>query len=115
LEFTHEYFEDLRDFTPVGQEALARVFTDAITILNIIGWDPGRASGEPVDIPLTAGYIEQLHRRRVDLAQTNADRLDGLPVDEKIGEDLLAEITTDRLAAQTVDDVIAAYTRVISA
>jgi hypothetical protein len=30
LVFNHETFEDFSDFTPVGQEALANIFCDAI-------------------------------------------------------------------------------------
>jgi hypothetical protein len=66
LEFSHDHFEDLRDFGPDAQHALARMFTDAITIINTVGWDPKASSSDPVEITLTAQLIEQLHRRRYE-------------------------------------------------
>jgi hypothetical protein len=105
LEFSHDHFEDLRDFGPDAQHALARMFTDAITIITTVGWDPKASSSDPVQITLTDQLIEQLHRRRYDLGATNIDRLDD--IGDTIDPDLLAEITADRLAAQTLDRLIA--------
>jgi hypothetical protein len=114
LEFNHDHFEDLRDFGPDAQHALARMFTDTITIINTVGWDPKASSSEPVDITLTAQLIEQLHRRRYDLGATNIDRLDDIDTGDTIDPGLLAEITTDRLTAQTLDHLIADATRTTS-
>jgi hypothetical protein len=111
LEFSHDHFEDLRDFGPDAQQALARMFTDAITIINTVGWDPKASSSDPVEITLTAQLIEQLHRRRYDLGATNIDRLDDIGTGDTIDPGLLAEITADRHAAQTLDHLIADHTR----
>jgi hypothetical protein len=112
LEFSHDHFEDLREFGPDAQHALARMFTDAIDIINKVGWDPNTPASDPVTITLTGQLIEQLHRRRYDLGASNIDRLDG--VGETIDPGLLAEITADRLAAQTLDRLIADHTRATS-
>jgi hypothetical protein len=112
LEFNHDLFEDLRDFGPDAQHALAKMFTDAITIITTVGWDPSTPATEPVTITLNAQLIEQLRRRRYDLGATNIDRLDD--IGDTIDPGLLAEITTDRLTAQTLDHLIADATRTTS-
>jgi hypothetical protein len=115
LEFNHDHFEDLREFSPAAQCALSLMFSDAFAIINAVGWDPEPGATEPVEVRLTDALIEQLRRRRHDLAFTNKDRLDGLDVNEPIDPGLLAEITTDRLAAQALDGVFGAYTRAVTA
>jgi hypothetical protein len=112
LEFNHDHFEDLRDLGVEAQHALSLRFQDAFDVINAVGWDPDRvATAEAVDVPLTDEHIEQLRQRRYDLALTNADRLDGLAADDQIDPDTLAEITTDRLAAQALDRVFRDFAR----
>jgi hypothetical protein len=74
LEANHYYFEEILEFGPEAQHALSVVYRDAFAVLDAIGW---RRPDEPVtvDVEFTAGFIEQLHRRRFDLGHTNIDRV----------------------------------------
>jgi hypothetical protein len=109
--FNHELFEDFEAFCPEAQHALAMRFCDTTALLNTIGWDPDTTdtTADTIEVPLTDDLVEQLRHRRYDCAFTNKDRLDGLDVNQPIDPDLLAEITTDRLAAQALYRVIAKY------
>jgi hypothetical protein len=111
LMFGHELFEDYLDFSPEAQYALAMRFQDAIDLITAVGWDPdaNSAKAETFEVALTDDLVKQLARRRIDLNATSSDRLDGLDTTKPIPADLLAEITTDRLAAAELDRVIGAY------
>jgi hypothetical protein len=109
--FNHELFEDLLDFGPQAQKALSMRFRDASDLIDVVGWDPNDAADTTTfDVPLTDDLVEQLRHRRWDLAATNLDRLDNVSAHDPIPPDLLAEITTDRLAAQALDNLIGTYT-----
>jgi hypothetical protein len=117
LLFNHEWFEDFLDFTPVGQEALVDIFCDAIAVIKAVGWEPDVDGAERFEIPLTAGHVEQLHKRRDDLDATNLDLLDGFEgaeTDEQAAE-IEAEMTTNRLAMQTLDRLFIDYSNAIRA
>ena len=89
---------------------------------------PSRSSGpsagsqkldgaERFEIPLTAGLIEQLHKRRDDLDATNLDLLDDFEraeTDEHAAE-IEAEMTTNRRAMQTLDRLFTDYDHAITA
>ena len=107
--FNHEFFEDFEDFCPEAQHALALRFCDTTALITAVGWEPDPNEPETVEVPLTDDLVEQLRHRRYDCAFTNKDRLEGLDVNEPIDPDLLAEITTDRLAAQALYRVITRY------
>jgi len=110
LEANHEYFEDIATLGAPAQRALVSIYRDAIAVLDALGWAPDPGSGT-VDVPLTAGHVEQLRRRRYDLARTNLDRLDtrdGLAVTDAVA-DLDRKLIADRAAAQGLDALIAAY------
>jgi hypothetical protein len=108
--FNHELFEDFLDFGPEAQYALAMRFRDASDLIDAVGWDPNDAADTATfEVPLTDDLVEQLRHRRWDLAATNLDRLDGISANDPIPPDLLAEITTDRLAAGALDRVIGTY------
>jgi hypothetical protein len=67
-----------------------------------VGWGPDLDCAERFEIPLTAGHIEQLHKRRDDLVATNVnlhDDLDQVEVDEQAAA-IDVKITTNRHAAQ---------------
>jgi hypothetical protein len=117
MDLGHELFEDFLLYGPEAQYALAMRFCDATALITAVGWDPDNvdADTETFAVPLTDDLVEQLHRRRYDLAMTNADRLDGLDVNEPIDPDLLAEITHDRLAAQALDRFFGTYARATKA
>jgi hypothetical protein len=109
LMFNHEYFEDFLDFGPDAQYALSVIYCDAFAVIDAVGWERDPDATGTIDVPLTFGHIDQLRRRRWDLGATNIDRLDDIPTSTPINPDLLTEITTDRLAAQTLDHLIGTY------
>jgi hypothetical protein len=101
LEFTHHLYEDISSFCPEAQFALSVIFRDAFAVIDTLGWQRPDEPPERVEVPLTAGHIEQLRRRRHDLGMTNIDRL---PEDNgPISPETLEEITTDRRAAGALD------------
>jgi hypothetical protein len=112
LMFGHELFEHYLDLSTEAQYELAMRFQDAIDLITAVGWAPDNkaAKAHKFEVPFTDELIKQLAVRRVDLAGTNCDRLDGLDESQPIDADLMAEITTDRNAATELDRVIAAYT-----
>ncbi len=100
LEANHYYFEDILEFGPEAQHALSVIYRDAFAVLDAIGW---RRPDEPatVEVEFTAGFIEQLHRRRFDLGHTNIDRVSQETWDQAaVDRDREAAITLDRLLAQ---------------
>jgi hypothetical protein len=112
MDLGHELFEDFLVYGPEAQYALAMRFCAATALITAVGWDPNNVDPniDTFEVPLTDDLVEQLRRRRWDLAVTNKDRLDGLDVNEPIDRDLLAEITVDRLAAQALDRLFGKYT-----
>jgi hypothetical protein len=54
-----------------------------------------------VDVPFTAGFVEQLHRRRFDLGHTNIDRVQQATWDRDL-------VACDREAAIALDRLLAA-------
>ena len=111
MDLGHELFEDFLLYGPDAQYVLAMRFCTATALITAIGWDPDKDDPdvESFEVPLTDDLVEQMRRRRWDLAVTNANRLDGLNVNQPIDPDLLAEITTDRLAAQALDRLFGTY------
>jgi hypothetical protein len=76
LMFNHELFEDFLDYIPARQLALADVYRDATAVVDAVGWDlDTEARTQSVEVPLTSGHIQQLHKRRWDLLDTNLDLL----------------------------------------
>jgi hypothetical protein len=111
----HHAFARLRDLEPAAQFALAGIYRDAYAVMEAIGWEPDPDCG-PVDVPLTAGHIEQLYRRRYELGALNFERLDALaeaPTAEAAAT-IRADIEADRLAAQALDRLFAEYDRAVS-
>jgi hypothetical protein len=119
LVFNHETFEDFSDFTPVDQEALADIFSDAIAVIKAVRWEPGPDpdGAEQFEIPLTAGHIEQLRKRREDLDAFIRDLLSELEqteTDEQAAA-IEADITTTHLATETLDRLFTHYTHATTA
>ena len=75
LEFTHHLYEDISSFCPESQYALSVIYRDAFAVIDALGWQRPDEPPERVEVPLTAGHIEQLRHRRYDLGMTNIDRL----------------------------------------
>jgi hypothetical protein len=100
LEANHYYFEEILEFGPEAQHALSVIYRDAFAVLDAIGW---RRPEDPVtvEVEFTAGFIEQLHRRRFDLGHTNIDRVSQESWDQAVVDrDREAAISLDRLLAQ---------------
>jgi hypothetical protein len=110
LEANHHHFEDLLDLSPQAQHALSVIYRYAFTVLDALGWSPD-PDATTIDVPLTAGHIIHLRRRLQDLRHTNLDRLSTR--DRETDPDeitaLDAQITADRLAAEGLDRLTAAY------
>jgi hypothetical protein len=106
LEANHHHFEELLAFGAEAQHALSVIYRDAFAVLDALGWpdaDPGTVS-----VPLTAGHVDQLRRRRHELGAANIDRLDGIE-DAAAITAIRPQLDADRTAAQTLDRVFAAY------
>jgi hypothetical protein len=116
LMFNHELFEDLLDYSPAAQYALAMRFQDAIDVITTVGWDPDTttAKADTFEVHLSDDFVEQLTHRRVDLSATNTDRLSHLDGSGPVPADVMAEITADRNAAATLDRLIGTYTVAIA-
>jgi hypothetical protein len=107
LELNHHHFEDVRDFPPEGQRALAVLFRDVLDVLDAVGWDQPTNPPDTIDVPLTSGYVDLLRERREDLGLAMADRLPD--ADEPISASTLAAVTEDRDAALVLDRLIATF------
>jgi hypothetical protein len=111
LEVNHYYFEEILEFGPEAQHALSFIYRDAFAVLDAIGW---RRTDDPpvvIDVPLTAGHVEQLRRCRLDLGHTNINRLDQLDAAATGREAarIRSHIDADRDAAQQLDRLFGAF------
>jgi hypothetical protein len=115
LMFNHEPFEDFLDYTPRRQLALANIYRDATAVIDALGWDPdiGALRGS-VQVPLTAGHIQQLHKRRADLLDSNLDLLTDIGADRQPHAVVMAEIHTNRHGVEALNKVFNAYTNTIT-
>jgi hypothetical protein len=116
LMFNHEPFEDYLDYVPVTQLALADIFRDATAVIDALGWDPDICvPSRSVEVPLTRSHIEQLHKRRSDLLDTNLDLLEDIGTDAESLESIMAEIHANRRSVEAINRVFDAYSETISA
>ncbi len=114
LEANHYFFEELLCFGPEAQFALSMICRDAFAVLDAIGWSSDPVA-DPVDVPLTAGHIDQLQRCSYDLRVTNINRSDQLDTASDheaaaIRDDLAANLA----AVHTLDRLFSDYTRATS-
>jgi hypothetical protein len=115
LMFNHEPFEDFLDYIPTKQLSLADVYRDATAVIDAVGWDPDIAEPpERVEVPLTAAHVEQLHKRRCDLLDTNLDLLDDIGADRDANALVMADIHSNRRACEALDRVFDAYSDTIT-
>ncbi len=114
--FEHDTFEDLLDLSPDAQHSLSLRYRNVFKLIDALGWNPDEASAEieTFEVPLTDDLINLLALRRHDLATTNADRLEDVPVGTPINPDLLAEITADRLACGALHHLFGTYAEATS-
>lgn len=111
LVFGHELFEDFLEYGPEAQCVLATRFHDTCELITTLGWDPEAVDPDitSFEVPLTDDLIEQLFKRRMNLALTNADRLP--EHNGPISPELLAEITVNRLACGALTRLFSRYAR----
>jgi hypothetical protein len=115
LMFNHEPFEDYLDYVPTKQLALADIFRDATAVIDALTWDPDMAPHTAdFDVPLTAGHIHQLHKRRCDLLDTNLDLLTDIGADNDINALIMADIHANRRAVEALNKVFDTYSDTIT-
>jgi hypothetical protein len=115
LMFNHEPFEDFLDYVPAKQLTLADVYRDATAVIDALGWDPDTTEAQPsVEVPLTSGHIQQLHKRRCDLLDTNLDLLEDIGTDAESLSIIMAEIHANRRAVEALNRVFDAYTDTVT-
>ncbi|WP_445149838.1 hypothetical protein [Baekduia sp. Peel2402] len=109
LEANHYFFEEILEFGPEAQQALAQIYRDAFAVLDAVGWRRPADPPETVDVPITPGHAEQLFRRRYELGHANIDRFAGRDAepDEQARAEIDATIAADRDAAIVLDRLIA--------
>jgi hypothetical protein len=115
LMFNHEPFEDFLDYIPTKQLALADIYRDATAVIDALGWDPDtNVQQEHVEVPLTPGHIQQLHKRRCDLLDTNLDLLTDIGADNHTNAIVMTDIHNNRHGVEALNRVFDAYTNTIT-
>jgi hypothetical protein len=115
LMFNHDPFEDFLYYVPVKQLELADIYRDATAVIDALGWDPDISlPRDRVEVPLTHAHIEQLHKRRCDLLDTNLDLLDDIGDDAEDLAIILGDIHANRRAVEGLNRVFDAYTNTIA-
>jgi hypothetical protein len=115
LMFNHEPFEDFLDYIPTKQLALADIYRDATAVIDALGWDPDTTPPhERVEVPLTTGHVQQLHKRRCDLLDTNLDLLTDIGADDRANAFVMSEIYNNRHGVEALNRVFDAYTATIT-
>jgi hypothetical protein len=109
LEANHYFFEDILEFGSEAQHALSVIYRDAFAVLDAIGWSPDPAAGS-IDVPLTAGHIDQLRRCSYDLRVTNINRSDQLDAaTNQEAAAIRADLDANRAAVRTLDRLFSDY------
>jgi hypothetical protein len=115
LMFNHQPFEDFLDYVPVKQLALADVYRDATAVIDALGWDPDINLQRPgIEVPLTSSHIEQLHKRRCDLLDTNLDLLQDIGADAESLAFVMSEIHNNRHSVEALNRIFDAYSDTIT-
>ena len=110
LMFNHEEFENYLDYVPVKQLALADIYRDTTAVIDAVGWDPDICvPSRSVQVPLTHGHIEQLHKRRTDLLDTNLDLLKDIGADKNDNAIIMSNIHTNRHGVEALNRIFDAY------
>jgi hypothetical protein len=114
LMFNHEPFEDFMDYVPAKQLTMADIYRDATAVIDAIGWDPDTdAQRDSVEVPVTAAHIQQLHKRRCDLLDTNLDLLEDIGTDAESLDVIMADIHANRRSVEALNRVFDAYSTTI--
>jgi hypothetical protein len=110
LMFNHEPFEDFLVYVPVKQLELAAIFRDATAVIDALGWDPDICvPNRSVEVPLTHAHIEQLHKRRTDLLDTNLDLLTDIGADNTTNATVMSDIHANRHSVEALNRVFYTY------
>ena len=113
--FNHEPFEDFLDYTPRRQLLLADIFRDATAVIDALHWDPDMAPHtDDFEVPLTAGHVQQLHKRRCDLLDTNLDLLTDIGADNEVNALIMGDIHANRRSVEALNRVFDAYSDTIT-
>jgi hypothetical protein len=113
--FNHQPFEDFLDYVPVKQLALADIFRDATAVIDAVGWDPAlNPPRETFNVPLTHSHIEQLHKRRTDLLDTNLDLLSEIGADKDDNAITMSEIHANRHSVEALNRIFNTYANTIT-
>jgi hypothetical protein len=115
LMFNHEPFEDFLDYVPARQLSLADIFRDATAVIDALGWDADTDVPQTdVEVPVTAGHIQQLHKRRCDLLDTNLDLLSDIGADKATNALIMGDIYANRHGVEALNRVFDAYSNTIT-
>jgi hypothetical protein len=115
LMFNHDPFEDYLDYLPSRQLALADIYRDATAVIDAVGWDPDTTvQAEHVEVPITAGHVQQLHKRRRDLLDTNLDLLDDICDDKDFNALVMADIHANRRGVEALNRILDTYSDMIT-
>jgi hypothetical protein len=115
LMFNHDPFEDFLDYVPAKQLTLANVYRDATAVIDALGWDPDTSVHQTdVEVPVTPAHIQQLHKRRCDLLDTNLDLLEDIGNDAEELSVIMADIHANRRSVEAINRVLDAYTNTIT-
>ncbi|HEX5925567.1 MAG TPA: hypothetical protein VFY45_17165 [Baekduia sp.] len=115
LMFNHEPFEDYLDYLPPRQLALADIFRDATAVIDAVGWDPDTTQQtKSIEVPITSSHIQQLHKRRCDLLDTNLDLLEDIGDDAEDLAIIMADIHANRRAVEAINRILNTYTDTIT-
>jgi hypothetical protein len=84
-------------------------------VIDALGWDPdSEPQRDSVEVPLTSGHVQQLHKRRGDLLDTNLDLLTDIGADRPHNAIVMAEIHNNRHGVEALNKVFDAYTDTIT-
>jgi hypothetical protein len=114
LMFNHEPFEDYLDYLPPKQLALANIYRDATAVIDAVGWYPNTEAQESVEVPITPSHVQQLHKRRCDLLDTNLDLLEDIGIDAESLVVIMADIHANRRAVEAINRILDAYSNTIT-
>ena len=105
LMFSHQPFEDFLEYVPAKQLALADIFRDATAVIDALGWDADAVKRESFEVLLTSGHVEQLHKRRCDLLDTNLDLLSEIGADKDDNAITMSEIHANRRGVEALNHI----------
>jgi hypothetical protein len=115
LMFNHEPFEDFLDYLPPKQLALANIYREATAVIDAVGWDPETTKQtDSVEVPITPSHVQQLHKRRCDLLDTNLDLLEDIGTDSEALDVIMADIHANRRAVEAINRVLDNYSDAIT-